>query len=84
MHTVGLKCGSFAEGVRGWGWVVGIWVFELSPRTRLVSGDSILVASALQPKEETLTRITVPQLGPQTLIMALCAQTIIIIKLFTF
>ena len=64
--------------------MVGIWVFELSPRTRLVSGNSILVASALQPTEEMLTRVTVLQLAPQTQIMALCAEIIIIIMLSTF
>lgn len=89
MHTIGLKCGSFAEGgLRGWGrggegeerrgrGRVGIWVFELSPRTRLSLVTAFLVASAARPTDET--RVAVPQLAPQTQITALCAQTIIII-----
>lgn len=35
MHTIGLKCGNFAERKRGWEWGAGIWVFELSLRTKL-------------------------------------------------
>lgn len=39
----------------GGGGGVGIWVFELSPRT----GNSTLAASARQPTEESLARVAV-------------------------
>ena len=69
--------GGGSKEKRGGAGRVGIWVFELSPRTRLSLVTAFLVASAARPTEET--HVAVPQFAQQTQITALCAQTIIII-----
>lgn len=84
-HTIGLKCGSFAEGgVWGWGWSggrgergVAIWVFKLSPRS-LLSLVTAFQLHLLQPTERADSRRCSSVSLTDTL---LCSA---IIKLFAF